>query len=107
MEKKLDSLEVTFIVTINYDPSVAQVSLKGKAYVTGDKSEIEKLYKEYEERKPYPPVIMQAISNVVSIEAIVITTKTLNIPPPIPLPQIPAMAGKAPDKKTPVMDYSA
>jgi hypothetical protein len=41
MEKKSeDSLEVPFVLTINYNPSVAQISLKGRAYVIGEKSEI-------------------------------------------------------------------
>jgi hypothetical protein len=105
MEKKSeDSLEVPFVLTINYNPSVAQISLKGKAYVAGDRSEIEKVYTEYEEKKPPPPVIVQSISNVVFIESIVVS-RTLSIPPPIPLPQIPQ--AKPPGKKPSEMDYSA
>jgi len=105
MEKKSeDSLEVPFVLTINYNPSIAQISLKGRAYVAGDKGEIEKVYKEYEEKKPPPPVIVQSISNVVFIESVVIS-RTLNIPPPIPLPQIPE--AKPPSKKPSERDYSA
>jgi hypothetical protein len=105
MEKKSeDSLEVPFVLTINYNPSIAQISLKGKAYVAGDKDEIEKVYKEYEEKKPPPPIIIQSISNVVFIESVVIS-RTLNVPPPIPLPQI--SQAKQPDKKPSKMDYSA
>jgi hypothetical protein len=105
MEKKSeDSLEVPFVLTISYNPSIAQMSLKGKAYVAGNKSEIEKVYTEYEEKKPPPPVIVQSISNVVFIESIVLS-RTLNIPPPIPLPQIPQ--AKPPEKKPSEMDYSA
>jgi len=105
MEKKSeDSLEVPFVLTINYNPSIAQISLKGRAHVAGDKSEIEKLFKEYEEKKPPPPVIIQSISNVVFVESVVIS-RTLNIPPPIPLPQIPE--SKPSGKKPSEMDYSA
>jgi hypothetical protein len=104
MEKAEDSLEVPFVLTINYNPSIAQISMKGKAYVVGEKGEVEKIYKEYEEKKPPPPVIVQSISNVVFIECIV-TSRTLNVPPPIPLPQIPE--AKPPNKKTGEMDYSA
>jgi len=105
MEKKSeDSLEVPFVLTISYNPSVAQLSLKGRAYVVGDKSEIEQVYKEYEEKKPPPPVIIQSISNVVFVESIMIS-RTLNIPPPIPLPQMPQ--AKLPGKKPSEMDYSA
>ena len=105
VEKKSDdSLEVPFVLTINYNPSIAQISLKGKAYVVGDKGEIEKVYKEYEEKKPPPPVVVQSISNVAFIESVLIS-RTLNIPPPIPLPQIPE--AKPQGKKTSEMDYSA
>ncbi|MEM3536523.1 MAG: hypothetical protein QXF44_01975 [Candidatus Bathyarchaeia archaeon] len=106
IEKKAeDVLEVPFVLTINYNPSIAQISLKGRAYVTGDKGELEKVYREYEEKKPPPPVIVQSISNVVFIESVVIS-RTLNIPPPIPLPQIP-QAQQPPSKKPSELDYSA
>ncbi|NWG11436.1 hypothetical protein HXY33_06810 [Candidatus Bathyarchaeota archaeon] len=106
MEKKPEnSLEVPFVLTINYNPSIAQISLEGRAYVVGEKGEIEKVYREYEEKKPPPQVIIQSISNVVFIESVILS-RTLNIPPPIPLPQIPQ--GKPSDKKPPSkMDYSA
>jgi hypothetical protein len=105
MEKKPDgSLEVPFVLTINYNPSIAQISLKGSAYVSGEKNEIDKVVKGYEEKKPPPPVIVQSISNVVFIESVLIS-RTLNIPPPIPLPQIPE--AKAPSTKSSERDYSA
>jgi hypothetical protein len=105
MEKKSDgALEVPFVLTINYNPSLAQISLKGSAYATGDKSEIDNVLKQYEEKKPPPPIIVQSISNVVFIESVLIS-RTLNIPPPIPLPQIPE--AKAPSSKPIERDYSA
>jgi hypothetical protein len=105
MEKKPDgSLDVPFVLTINYNPSIAQISLKGSAYVSGDKSEMDKVLKDYEEKKPPPPLIVQSISNVVFIESVLIS-RTLNIPPPIPLPQIPET--KAPSVKPEGRDYSA
>jgi hypothetical protein len=105
MEKKPDgSLEVPFVLAINYNPSIAQISLKGSAYVSGEKSEIDKVLKDYEEKKPPPQIIVQSISNVVFIESVLIS-RTLNIPPPIPLPQIPET--KAPSTKPEGRDYSA
>jgi len=105
MEKKPDgSVEVPFVLAINYNPSIAQISLKGSAYVNGDKSEIDKVLKDYEDKKPPPPLIVQSISNVVFIESVLIS-RTLNIPPPIPLPQIPET--KAPSTKPEGRDYSA
>jgi hypothetical protein len=100
-----DSLEVPFVLTINYNPSIAQMSLKGKAYVVGEKGELEKILKEYEEKKPPPPIILQSISNVVFLESVVIS-RTLNVPPPIPLPQI-GQPQQPPAKKSSEKDYSA
>ena len=98
------SLEVPFVLTIAYNPSIAQISLKGTAYVTGDKNETDKVVKDYEDKKPPPTVIIQSISNVVFIESVLIA-RTLNIPPPIPLPQI--TEGKPPTGKPEGRDYSA
>ncbi|MCD6445671.1 hypothetical protein J7L49_02665 [Candidatus Bathyarchaeota archaeon] len=104
IEKKTeDFLEVPFVLTVNYNPSVAQISLKGKAYVAGDKKEINKIYSEYKEKKPPPPVIVQSISNVVFVESVLIS-KTINIPPPIPLPKIPQVKQSEKGSK---MDYTA
>jgi len=105
MEKKSDgTLEIPFVLTINYNPSLAQISLKGSAYATGDKNEIDNILKQYEDKKPPPPIIVQSISNVVFIESVLIS-RTLNIPPPIPLPQIPE--AKTPSSKPLERDYSA
>jgi hypothetical protein len=105
MEKKPDgSLEFPFVVTIVYNPSVAQISLKGRAYVIGEKGEIEKISNEYNDKKPPPPLVMQSVANVAFIESIMVS-RTLNVPPPIPLPQI--SQGKPVDKKLQGRDYSA
>jgi hypothetical protein len=87
--KKLaeDMLEVPFVFTINYSPGVAQISMKGKSHVTGSKDELEQILKEHKEKKPPPPVILQSISNIVFLESVLIC-RSLNIPPPIPLPKI-------------------
>ena len=105
MERKTDeAVEVPFVLTINYNPSVAQINLKGTAYINGEKSEIDKMVKDYETKKPPPQIVVQSISNVVFIESILIS-RTLNIPPPIPLPQI--TEGRPPVSKPGERDYSA
>src|SRR4030065_136515 len=105
MEKNPDgTLEVPFVLAINYNPSIAQISLKGSAYVSGDKNEIEKVLKDHEEKKPPPQLVVQSISNIVFIESVLIS-RTLNIPPPIPLPQI--TEGKPPMAKPAERDKSA
>ena len=106
MEKKQDeSLEVPFVLSITFNPSIAQMNIKGNAYVTGEKNEVEKALKDYEQKKPPSQIIIQSISNVVFIEAVLIS-RILNIPPPVPLPQIPE-AGKQPSSKPEGRDYSA
>jgi len=96
-------LEVPFVFTINYNPAVAQISVKGKANVTGDKEELEKIYADYGEKKAPPPMIVQTISNVVFLESVLIS-RTLSIPPPIPLPKVPLASRK---KKKTELSYRA
>lgn len=86
-KKGEDQLEVPFIFTINYTPAVAQINLKGTSHVSGSKDELDQILKEHKEKKPPPPTIIQSISNVVFLESVIIC-RTLNIPPPIPLPKI-------------------
>jgi len=105
VEKEPDgSLEVPFVLTIAYNPSIAQISLKGTAHVTGDRNELDKIVEDYNAKKPPPAVIVQSISNVVFIESVLIS-RPLNIPPPIPLPQI--AESKSPRTKPEGRDYSA
>jgi len=107
MEKKQDeTLEVPFVLSIAYNPSIAQLSLKGNAYVNGEKSEVDKVLKDYYQKKPPAQIIIQSISNVVFIESVLIS-RTLNIPPPIPLPQIADAGAKPPSTKPEGRDYSA
>jgi hypothetical protein len=106
MEKKQDgSLEVPFVLSIGFNPSIAQMSLKGNAFVTGESSEVDKTLKDYEQKKPPAQIIIQSVSNVVFIESVLIS-RILNIPPPIPLPQIPE-SGKPMPTKPNGRDYSA
>jgi hypothetical protein len=91
--KDEELLVVPFVFTINYAPAVAQISVKGRAHVKGSKDELKKIQTSYTEKRPPPPIIVQSISNVAFLESILIA-RTLNIPPPIPLPQIPPMKKK-------------
>jgi len=87
-KSKDDLLEVPFVFTISYNPSVAQISVKGKAHVTAGEGELKEILTSYREKKVPPPVIVQTISNVVFLESVLIS-RTLNIPPPVPLPKVP------------------
>jgi len=81
------------------------MNLKGTAFVQGDKTEIDQILRDYEQKKPPAQIILQSISNVVFTESILVS-RILNIPPPIPLPMIPE-AGKQQPQKPASRDYSA
>ncbi len=101
-KKGEDMLEVPFVFTINYNPGVAQISLKGKSHVKGSKDELEQILKAHKEKKPPPPIVLQSISNVVFLESVLIC-RSLNIPPPIPLPKV----SSSQKKKRPEPTYRA
>jgi hypothetical protein len=99
MNEKDDMLEVPFVFTINYIPAVAQINLKGTSHVRGPKDELQQILKDHKEKKPPTPIILQSISNVVFLESVLIC-RTLNIPPPIPLPKISPVIKKKPSEPT-------
>lgn len=101
-KKDEGTLEIPFVFTITYKPGVAQISLKGKSHVKGSEDEIQQILREHKEKKPPPPIVLQSISNVVFLESVVIC-RSLNIPPPIPLPKI----SPQPKKKRPEPSYRA
>ncbi len=102
-KKPKGMLEVPFVFTINYTPSVAQISVKGRARIKGPKDELKKIHTAYTEKKPPPPIVIQSISNIAFLECVIIS-RTLRIPPPIPLPKIPSVEQK---KKMPEPSYRA
>ncbi|MGD8566331.1 MAG: hypothetical protein PVF96_08295 [Candidatus Bathyarchaeota archaeon] len=102
-KEKEGFLEVPFVLAINYNPSIAQISLKGKALVTGTREEIDQIYQGYKKKKPPPQIIVQSISNVAFVETVLIT-RTLRIPPPIPLPRIPPKTSS--EEKPSKLDYT-
>ncbi len=98
-EEHEGTLEVPFVFTINYAPAVAQISLKGKSHIMGSKEELKQIQDRFKQKKPPLPIIIQSISNVAFLESILIS-RTLRIPPPIPLPQIPLGAKKKASEPT-------
>jgi hypothetical protein len=55
--------------------------------VTGDEKELGEMKRYFDEKKNPPPMILQTISNIGFLEGIIIS-RSLNIPPPIPLPSV-------------------
>lgn len=100
INKKSDELlEVPFVFSINYNPAIAQISIKGRAHILGKKDEIKRILDLHKQKKPPPPMVVQSISNVAFLESVIVS-RTLNIPPPIPLPQVPPIVKKKPSEPT-------
>jgi hypothetical protein len=99
-KKREEELEVPFVFSISYNPAIAQINVKGKALVRGSKEELKEIYDGYAEKKPPPPMIVQAASNVAFLESILIS-RILNVPPPIPLPQVTPPEGAGKEKPSP------
>lgn len=96
-QKSERTIEAPFVFTVSYTPSIAQISIKGKAHATGETAEISKLVQEHTQQKPPIPVI-QAISATAIAEAILVS-RTLGVPPP--LPPLPTPQGQEPGKPSP------
>ena len=86
LERKDDLLKVPFVVTIGYQPSVAQINMKGEAIVKGESSELEEIEERYKDKEQPPQSLVQNIINRSIMEATLIS-RSLNIPPPIPFPE--------------------
>src|SRR5207244_8683194 len=77
-QKNESTAEAPFVFTVNYTPSVAQLSVKGRAQVNGDKPEIQKMVEDHKQNKPPPTPVIQAVSSIAMAEAILLS-KSLGI----------------------------
>src|SRR5438034_7936412 len=50
-------VEAPFVFTVSYTPSIAQLSVKGKAQVTGDRSEVAQMTEEHKKNRPPPQTV--------------------------------------------------
>ncbi|MEM3421346.1 MAG: hypothetical protein QW835_04445 [Candidatus Hadarchaeum sp.] len=87
LERKEDRLAAPFVVTIVYSPPLAQINIKGQALILAEPAEVEKIYEDYKKQLPPPQLLLQAITNTSLVEATVVS-RSLNIPPPIPMPSL-------------------
>lgn len=84
IEEKTDgSLQAPFVFTVNFTPAIAQISIKGRARIQGEKDEMQKILQEQKEKKAPPAQIIQAVSSTAIAEAILVS-KTIGVPPPLP-----------------------
>ncbi|MEM2082861.1 MAG: hypothetical protein QXU06_01705 [Candidatus Bathyarchaeia archaeon] len=87
MEQRESAIEVPFLLSVNFSPAIALMSIKGRAKVVGDAESLRRVIEDYSQRKPPPIQLIQAISNTAMAEA-VLMSRSLGIPPPLPpLPQ--------------------
>ncbi|OFX16138.1 hypothetical protein A3K71_05735 [archaeon RBG_16_50_20] len=96
------SLDAPFIFTVSFVPSIAQISIKGKAKISGASEETQKIIEDHKAQKAPPVQLVQAVSNAAMADAILIS-RSLNIPPPlppIPQPQAPPPPTKADTRYT-------
>jgi hypothetical protein len=90
-QKSESTVEAPFVFTVGYTPSIAQLSVKGKAQVTADRSEIVQVIEEHKKNRPPPQQVIQAVSSIAMAE-VIIMSKSLGIPPPLPPIGLPAEA---------------
>jgi hypothetical protein len=100
IDEKERGLSVPFVVSISYSPSVAQINIKGEAFVSGNPQELQRLKADYDAKRPPPPNLLQAITTTSLVEATIVS-RSLNIPPPIPLPPVGQRPHVGKDKEQP------
>ena len=96
------ALDAPFVFTVNFVPSIAQISIRGKARISGEGEDTKKIVEDHKAQKPPPAQLVQAVSNAAIADAILIS-RSLNIPPPlppIPQPQTPPQPTKADTRYT-------
>src|SRR5207249_12117349 len=82
--KSESTADAPFVFTVSYNPSIAQLSVKGRAQVFGEKEEISKMIDEHKQNRPPPVAIIQGVSTIAIAEAILLS-KSLGIPHHFPL----------------------
>jgi len=89
------TLDAPFVFTVNFTPSIAQISIKGKARISGEAEDTKKIVEEQKARKAPPAQLLQAVSNAAIADAILLS-RSLSVPPP--LPPIPQPQASSPTK---------
>jgi len=100
LERRSDSiLEAPFVFAVAFTPSIAQINIRGRAQITGEKDEVGRVLEEHKQQKPIPMIIVQTISNAAMAESIILS-RTIGVPPPLPpLPTPPGPDQTKPDTR--------
>jgi hypothetical protein len=98
-QKSDGSLDAPFVFTVGFTPAIAQISIKGKAKISGDAEDTKKILEEHKTKKAPPVQLVQAVSNAAMADAILIS-RSLNVPPPLPpIPQPQTPQPSKPDSR--------
>jgi len=93
------TLDAPFVFTVNFTPSIAQISIKGKARISGEAEDTKKIVEDQKARKPPPAQLVQAVWNAAIADTILIS-RSLSIAPPLPpLPQAQTSASTKTDTR--------
>src|SRR5207249_11889304 len=72
-QKNESTAEAPFVFTVSYIPSIAQLSIKGKAQIAGDRAEVSQMIDESKRNRPPPATVIQAVSSIAMADAIIIS----------------------------------
>ena len=89
------NLQVPFVFAVNFTPAIAQISIRGRAKIQGEKDELQKILQQSKEQKPPPAQLIQAVTNAGIVESVLVS-RTIGVPPP--LPPVPPPASNVPAK---------
>lgn len=97
----VDVINVEFIFTATFDPSVGKITIGGTAVLMEDENTKKEILSSWKESKKLPEKMALPVLNIIlnksQIEAAIIS-KELNLPLPFKLPQF--VAGENPENKT-------
>lgn len=88
---KMEGLKFNFDFTINYEPNLGNINLKGHVYFLDDPKIIKDIFKQYKKDKQIPPEVTMQIINTILLKSTVKAlnlAQEVNLPPHLPLPQI-------------------
>ena len=77
--KNESTADAPFVFTVSYNPSIAQLSVKGRAQVFGEKEEISKMIDEHKQNRPPPVAIIQGVSTIAIAEAILLSKSVARV----------------------------